>query len=291
MGTVLSRAKGSRTLTANLESGTVTLRLFRNAGVGCYTCHNGPSSDSVNNSAAPSVADGAASTTNDRAVAIPLTTTSEAGLRVIAQPAHGAVAISGQTATYYPDPGFVGIDTFLFASYNGQKNSNLGTITVTVTQGAFSFGVVAAVPPSYPAGWPVPFAAVPNLTNHAGPVSYVWQFGDGSAPATGQYCQHRYPAAGTYSWQLVATLEASSVVRSGSVVVGQPMVLSLTPGSAAVTLSWPRTAIDALLETAPNLGSDTIWRWVTNSLDTTPSTLSVTLPMDGTRFYRLRRAW
>ena len=52
-----------------------------------------------------------------------------------------------------------------------------------------------------------------------------------------------------------------------------------------------RAAIDALLETAPNLGSDTIWRWVTNSLDTTPSTLSVTLPMDGTRFYRLRRAW
>lgn len=52
-GSVLSRARGSRALSAQFDGGTVTLNLFQGAIVGCYTCHNGPDSDSLNSSAAP----------------------------------------------------------------------------------------------------------------------------------------------------------------------------------------------------------------------------------------------
>ncbi len=54
-GTVLSRVQGNRTLTAAFDGGTVTLNLFRGALIGCYTCHNRPSSDSINNSTPPTV--------------------------------------------------------------------------------------------------------------------------------------------------------------------------------------------------------------------------------------------
>src|SRR5581483_6993871 len=54
-GTVLSRVQGDRTLTASFDGGTVRLNLFRGALIGCYTCHNGPSGDSINNTTPPTV--------------------------------------------------------------------------------------------------------------------------------------------------------------------------------------------------------------------------------------------
>ena len=41
-GTVLSRAQADRSLSVSLDQGCLTVKLFRGADIGCYTCHHGP---------------------------------------------------------------------------------------------------------------------------------------------------------------------------------------------------------------------------------------------------------
>lgn len=53
-------------------------------------------------------------------------------LRIVSQPAHGTVALKGSVATYFPEPGFVGTDSFTFAAWDGSIDSNLARVTVTV---------------------------------------------------------------------------------------------------------------------------------------------------------------
>jgi hypothetical protein len=133
--TVLSRSQADRVLTARLEGGTVTANLFRGALIGCYTCHNGPGGDGVNQSAPPTATNVSASTSAGQPVAITLAG-SGGTVRIISQPAHGAVAWTNRAATYYPDPGFGGTDTFTFAAFDGSKNSGLATVTVVVAPAA-----------------------------------------------------------------------------------------------------------------------------------------------------------
>jgi hypothetical protein len=138
-GTVLSRMQADRTLSA---FGTQTF--FRGAIIGCYTCHNGPSDDSGNLSLPPTVTGVITNTTNDKAVAMSLPATGTGlTLRIISQPADGSVGLSNNVATYFPNAGFVGSDTFTFAAYDGSKNSSLATGTVVVAQGPFSIGATA----------------------------------------------------------------------------------------------------------------------------------------------------
>ena len=291
MGTALSRAKANRTLQANFDQGSITVQLFPGAGIGCYNCHNGPFSESLNTATAPSVVNASANTSNDSPAAIPLSITGAgATARILTQPAHGSVGISGATATYFPEAGFVGVETFTFAAYDGHKNSNVGTVTVTVTQGAFSFAVTATVPPAGAAAWPVAFAAYPSVTNYSGKPSFAWDFGDGSASAV-QFTSHSYAVPGTYSWQLISTLGGLSKTNSGTVVVSGPMGLAQTVSAGQVTLSWPKTEQDALLETASDIAMTGTWQWVTNTPVAQGATYSVTLPVGAQTFYRLRRAW
>ncbi|HVZ24202.1 MAG TPA: Ig-like domain-containing protein, partial [Vicinamibacterales bacterium] len=70
-------------------------------------------------------------------VAIPLSASDVDGdaltLRIVSQPANGTVGLAGTTATYYPDHGFSGTDTFTFAAWDGDTDSNLGVATVSVS--------------------------------------------------------------------------------------------------------------------------------------------------------------
>jgi hypothetical protein len=132
-GTVLSRAQADRQLIGGSDSGTDNVRLFRGAVLGCYLCHNGPNSESMNTSPPPVVINVATNTAVDQSVAIHLPATgTNLTLSIVAQPAHGAAGLNGQVATYFPDPGFVGIDSFTFAAYDGAKNSALATGTIGV---------------------------------------------------------------------------------------------------------------------------------------------------------------
>ena len=224
-------------------------------------------------------------TTNDQPVNIPLPVTGAgATLRIISQAANGALGLNTNTgvATYFPNPGFVGTDHFTFAAYDGAKNSNLATGIVKVAQGPFSLGAVAHVPLTYPAALPVAFTVVPSVTNSSAPVSFNWNFGDGSAHSTDQYAAHAYASAGTYHWTVISTLVTATATNSGSIVISNALQLSVALVGGRLTLSLPSTTADTLLEATSNLGPSAQWLWVTNSQ---------TLPAADQRFFRLRRPW
>jgi hypothetical protein len=169
-GTVLSRALADRTLNAN-----GTQNLFRGATIGCYLCHNGPGGSGTP-PAAPTVSNVSASTTAGQPVSMVLPATGTSlTLRIITQAANGTVGLSNNIATYFPDAGFSGTDTFTFAAYNGSKNSQLGTGTVTV---AGSPAVVAPTITRQPIGQTVAAGANVTLSVTAtgtAPLRYQWQ--------------------------------------------------------------------------------------------------------------------
>jgi uncharacterized protein (TIGR03437 family) len=132
-GTVLSEAFTTRTLTTRWGA----KQLWRGFQVGCYLCHNGPSSESGNSNAAPVVSNGSTTTTAGAPVAYTLGAYDPNGgspaIRIVSQPANGTVALNGAIATYTPHSGFEGTDQFTFAAWDGQSDSNLGTVSVNVT--------------------------------------------------------------------------------------------------------------------------------------------------------------
>jgi hypothetical protein len=131
-GTVLSRARADRSL--NTEFGAKPI--WRGFQIGCYMCHNGPQSESRNPNRPPSATDATATTAPGVRVTIQLVARDPDGtavtLRVVSQPGHGTVGLSGAQAVYVPEAGFSGDDAFTFAAWDGSIDSNLATVRVTV---------------------------------------------------------------------------------------------------------------------------------------------------------------
>jgi hypothetical protein len=290
-GTVLSRMLADRTLGLG-DLGTNTF--FRGAIIGCYSCHNGSGSGDPNPNPAPIVSAVTTNTTNNQSldILLPVSGTG-AWPRIITQAANGSVGLNTNThiATYFPNPGFVGTDQFTFAAYDNSKNSTLATGTVIVAQGPFSIGATAYVPPNYPAGWPAAFAVVPSVTNNAAPVTFDWDFGDGSTHSTNQYAAHAYAAPGTYNWHVTSTVSTANTTANGTILISNSVQLTVTRSLGHVTLSWPTTIADTLLEGSGALGPSAQWLWVTNTPVAGPGLLSVTLPTSGNEFFRIRRPW
>lgn len=290
-GTVLSRALGPRTLTASFDAGSVTLNLFQGAMVGCYNCHNGPRSESINPDAAPAADAVTASTTSGQPVTFTLPVSGiNASARIISQAAHGSVGLTNAIATYFPEPGFTGTDSFTFAAWDGSKNSLLATGTVMVAAGPYSIAVRALVPPSYPAGWPASFTAVATPSNTVAAVTYEWDFGD-SPPShgTNRHATHVFSTPGTYAWNLTARAGSAAASAQGTITIGDPLRLDIAAG-AQPRVAWPRSLADAVLERASSLATPPPWETATNAVLATPSTFSILVTDPGTgEYFRLRQ--
>jgi hypothetical protein len=287
-GTVLSRAQGDRTFTVSLDQGSRTINLFRGAFIGCYLCHSGPGNDSLNTNAPPTVTNISTNTTNDKSVAMTLTT-GIVPLRIISQPANGSVGLTGGTATYFPNPGFVGSDAFTFAAYDGAKNSNLGTGTVSVAQGPFSISAAALVPERYPAAWAAPFSVVPFVNYHAATPGFEWDFGDGSPRSTNQFATHSFAVGGTFVWSVISRVYGTSTTNTGQITVGQSMRLAVVASGPTLTISWSNNLADVVLEQAAMLDAAAVWTPATNIVAFGNGTVSVRLAGAGNRFFRLRQ--
>ena len=134
-GTVLSRSQADRTLYTDFG----VKHFWRGFQISCYACHNGPGSESPSPNHPPVASSTSASTSAGVPVTINLSATDQDGnqltLRIVSQPAHGTTGLNYTQATYYPDTDFTGSDSFTFAAWDGYTNSNLGTVTITVTGG------------------------------------------------------------------------------------------------------------------------------------------------------------
>ncbi len=132
-GTPLSYTLGARTLNA-----FGTKNFWQGFQIGCYNCHKGPSGgdETATTNTPPKVQNGSATTPPGTPVLVTLQASDANGqpltLRIVSQPAHGTTALSGRHATYYPEAGYEGSDSFTFAAWDGQTNSNLGLISLEV---------------------------------------------------------------------------------------------------------------------------------------------------------------
>lgn len=293
-GTPLSRMQAARNLNVSLDGTPVSFPTFKGGEVGCYNCHNGPSESSANTAANPVVNNLSTNTSNDQPLRFVLPVTGAgATARIISQPTHGSIGVSNNVATYFPEAGFVGTDAFMFAAWNGSKNSTQATGTVAVAQGPFAVKARALVPGSYPANWAVPFAAYAQPINTSAAPTYDWNFGDGSAHSTKQYPTHVYSAPGIYQWSMTASVQMNMIVATtnltGLVVIGEPVSLTAMPAGSEIHLTWPLTSADALVEETPVLDPDARWTVSTNVVSTKDGKVSVTVPNVATRFFRLRK--
>jgi hypothetical protein len=124
-GTVLSRAAADRQLSRRT--------LWRGEVIGCYDCHNGPGGEG-GAPTPPTASGGSAATAAYTPVAVTLPASDPNGYpisyRIVHQPSHGTVALTGNQATFYPEPGYVGTDAFSFAAADTYTSSNLASFTL-----------------------------------------------------------------------------------------------------------------------------------------------------------------
>jgi hypothetical protein len=221
-GTVLSYSQADRTLSAFGS----TKSFWRGFQVGCFACHRGPSSDSANGNHAPKVSNASAATISRVPVNVTLTATdadrNALTLRIVSQPAHGVVALAGKVATYTPEAAYTGIDAFSFAAWDGQTNSNLGSVSLAVSANTCALTCSASVPTMAHEGTPVPFQAGAAPSACSGAPSFQWSFGDGLSGAAAAM-SHAYATSGSYGWQVTVSLAGLTCAKSGTIeVAGLP---------------------------------------------------------------------
>jgi PKD repeat protein len=214
--------------------------------------------------------------------------------QVITQPAHGTVSLSANIATYFPQPGFVGNDTFTYAVWDGSTDSGLATASVTVSPGECVLSAAALVPTADFPGLAVPFRAQGTLSACSSPISYDWDFGDGSAHGTGTNVAHTYPAEGDYTWTLTATSPGASDTVTGVLTIsrslGPPLTLTLIPLGFMVELVWPVDNIPTSLENCTDLSDPYGWQPDVDPIfsDGINNTTYVLMLYDN-QYFRLRR--
>ena len=130
---MLSRAAADRSFSTKYGVKT----FWRGYEVSCYVCHNGVNSSDPSTRTPPVVADAKLAVAPAQSGSLSLAASgTNPVLRIVRQPAHGTVALSGRVATYFPDSGFAGPDNFLYAaSDNGGYVDSTTAATVSVSVG------------------------------------------------------------------------------------------------------------------------------------------------------------
>ena len=146
-GTGLSRAGAARVFTVE-DGGTKTFSAGQT--IGCYDCHNGPGGGDGDriSARAPFHANGGSlilPVDQPKSINLHASGSGPLTLRIVNQPKHGTVGLQDAIANYYPDPGYVGADSFTFAASNGFVESNLSTTKVRVA--GMVNGAIDFVPP------------------------------------------------------------------------------------------------------------------------------------------------
>ena len=134
----------------------------------------------------------------------------------------GAVTTTG---TWVVAPAQTTAYTLTVSGFGGTATRQ---VTVTVS-GACSLTCSASGPSAGAVGASLAFQASSTASNCANPVTYSWDFGDGSFSSQ-QNPVHAYAAAGTRNWSMTASTSGATCIRSGSVFV------TASPGVSSVFL-------------------------------------------------------
>ena len=128
-GTRLAEMQKTRTMK---RKDVADLSFWRGYRIGCWSCHNGTGGDDPPPTS-PTVTDTSLVSAGAPQVVTLGMNPASAAMRIVTQPAHGTVALSGTVAIYSPEPGYAGADSFTFAARDSSNSvdSNLGKVSVT----------------------------------------------------------------------------------------------------------------------------------------------------------------
>ena len=294
-GTALSLAGADNTF-----SGRGTHRFWPGFQTGCYDCHRGPTLSTLNSNQPPVAISLLTNTSAGASVAIPLLASDPEGLNVtphlVSSPTHGRVRLNSGIATYFPDPDFLGNDSFCYAALDGGTDSNLASVGITVEPGDC---VLAAAPVAPRAAFPnfdAPFRANAALSRCQGALTFDWDFGDGGAHAAASNACHAYSAEGDYTWTLTVTSGDLSYTTNGiitlSSTLGPPLVLSIENWYFQMNLSWPWDPIPVALETSTNPADPLAWYPLYDTPWFDPFSLNMSVQvfiLPDQQYFRLRR--
>jgi PKD repeat protein len=103
-----------------------------------------------------------------------------------------------------------------------------GSVTASAEVTVCTFSCDAVVPLRGTAGLAVPFAGAGTVGGGCTvPVTYDWNFGDGSAHGTTSSPTHTYSSPNTYTWTLTVNAGGALCTEGGSITIVNPPVLSL----------------------------------------------------------------
>jgi VCBS repeat-containing protein len=179
------------------------------------------------------------------------------GAVLVSGPAHGTVNLHADGSfTYTPNANYHGSDSFTYKANDGQSDSNVATVAITVNPVNDAPLVDAGPDQTVNEGSTVAFNSTASDAD-GGTLSYLWDFGDG-ATATGASPTHAYADNGTYTVTLTVN-DGQGGVSSDSLVV---TVLNVTP---TLTLSGASAVNEGSAYTlnlaASDPGQDTIANW------------------------------
>ena len=101
----------------------------------------------------------------------------------------------------------------------------------------------------------------------------------------------------------MATAGTASATNSGDLTITAPVALALTVNApvnlalaaaqdSSLSLSWPQSLADVIVEQSDTLGAAANWNAVTNRPVIGPANASLNLPLaGGNRFFRIRQSW
>ena len=129
----------------------------------------------------------------------------------------GATASGATTSHTYGGSGTY--DWSLTVTAGGVVCSRSGTIEIAPPAQVCSLRCTGEVPGSVVVGRAVELHGEAEGENCAGPQAFEWNFGDGSAAASGREVEHRWQEAATYTWRLQVQQDGAVCEVSDEIVV------------------------------------------------------------------------
>jgi PKD repeat protein len=139
--------------------------------------------------------------------------------KIDAAPAGSTAALSCLTCVnpaLYPDR--VGAYQMSLVVNDGVLDSAAATVTVTVTANLPPLAMAGATPASGYAPLTVALSAAGSSDPENGPLSYSWNFGDGSPSAIGINPSHTYVSSGGYTAVLTVTDDFGNTAQASAVI-------------------------------------------------------------------------
>lgn len=192
----------------------------------------------------PSATDSNATTPEDIAATISLNASDPDNnpltFSITTQPVHGILVNNNDgTVRYTPANNFNGSDSFGFTADDGFGGTGTATVSITVTP-VNDVPVAAASAAIGSDSFSVNFSSAGSVDPDNDPITYLWNFGDGSSSAAANPL-HTYASAGTYAVQLtVADNQGTANTVNLNVTIIDPATV-LPSAPTGLTSSVNRT--------------------------------------------------